>query len=62
MVRPRVKSLLSLQEVRGLFITLLVLLMGHLIIILGLKPAVPLSQAQQLNPFLEYLKELGTFL
>ena len=62
MARPQVKSLPSLEEVQELFIILLASLMGHLIIILGLKIAQFPFQIQQLKPFREYLKARGTSL
>ena len=61
MAKPQVKLLPSLEEAQGLFIILQVSLMGHLIIILGLKIAQLHFQMQQLKHFREYLQGLGMF-
>ena len=61
MARLQVKLPPSLEEAQGLYIILRVSLMGHLIIILGLKIAQLHFQMQRLKPFREYLKGLGMF-
>ena len=62
MARLQVKLPPLLAEVQVPFIILLVSLMDHLIIILGLKIAQLPSQMQQLKPFREYQRALGTSL